>query len=50
MASPEMGEKALCSSVDSRILRGQWAGEGVPERMVLLGSILRLHPVAPQMW
>lgn len=50
VASPEMGEKAFCSSMTPGSLCGQWAGEGVPERMVLLVSILRLHPVAPQMW
>lgn len=50
VASPEMGEKALRSSVAPGSLRGQRAGEGVPERTVLLESILRLHPVAPQVW
>lgn len=50
VASPEMGEKALRSSVAPGSLRGQWAGEGAPERMVPLGSILRHHRVAPQTW
>lgn len=47
---PEMEERSLIAPVALGSLLGQPADEGVAERAVLLGSVLRCHPVAPQMW